>query len=69
MNAHILQPMIDYAGSQAAFARKIGAPPAFVWQWLTGRRPVSPKFARAIEAEFGMPRYVLRPDVFGNPPR
>lgn len=52
-------------GSQAAFARALDAPKALVWQWVSGRRPVSPKFARAIESKYGVSRHVLRPDVFG----
>lgn len=68
MTANILQPLIESAGSQAAFARRIGAAPAFVWQWLSGVRPISPRYARAIEAEFGVSRYVLRPNIFGQGP-
>lgn len=68
MSAPILQPLVDKVGSQAEFARRIGAAPALVWQWLDARRPVSPKYARAIEAEFGVSRHDLRPDVFGPAP-
>jgi|HigsolmetaAR204D_1030405.scaffolds.fasta_scaffold00993_14 Uncharacterized protein conserved in bacteria, prophage-related len=68
MSAHLLKPLIEQAGSQAEFARRIGAAPALVWQWLDGRRPVSPKFAREIEAKFGLSRHDLRPDIFGPPP-
>ena len=60
-----VRDLVHKEGSQAAFGRRIGAPPALVWQWLAGRRPVSPKFARLIEQEYGVSRHELRPDVFG----
>lgn len=68
MDTTPIQKAIDLAGTQAALARAIGAAPAFVNQWVTGRRPVAPKYARAIEETFGVSRHELRPDVFGPAP-
>lgn len=65
MNEQIKQLAVD-EGGQAAFARKIGASPALVWQWVNGLRPVSPRFAREIEAVYGVSVHDLRPDVFGQ---
>jgi DNA-binding transcriptional regulator YdaS (Cro superfamily) len=53
------------AGGQAALARLIGASPAFVYQWTTGRRPVPAEFCPKIErATQGQVRCEdLRPDI------
>lgn len=68
MSAILIRPLIENEGTQAEFARKIGATPALVWQWVEGRRPVSPRFAREIEAIYGVSRHDLRPDIFGPAP-
>lgn len=60
-----VQQAIEAAGSQSALAKAVNAAPQFVSQWVTGRRPVPPKFALAIEAVTGVSRHDLRPDVFG----
>ena len=65
MSDYSIRELADREGGQAAFARRIEAPPAFVWQWCEGKRPISPKFARKIEEVFGVSRHELRPDVFG----
>jgi len=57
------------AGSQAALAKAIGAAPPFVSQWVTGRRPVPPKFVLLIEKAFLVSRHELRPDIFGPVPK
>lgn len=63
-----IKSLCAQVGGQAEFGRRIGAAPAFVYQWVTDKRPVPPRFARAIEAEFGVSRHDLRPDVFGPAP-
>lgn len=52
-------------GGQAVLAREIGAAPAFVYQWATGRRSVPAEFCPKIErATHGAIRCEdLRPDV------
>lgn len=69
MNTHIATA-VAFAGSQTSLANLIGAAPAFVSQWVNGRRPVPPRFAREIETATGgkVTRYDLRPDVFGAAP-
>lgn len=52
------------AGSQAALARKIGRPQQTVNDWIVNERPVPPKDAMAIERETGVPKELLRPDVY-----
>lgn len=63
-----IQKAVHEAGSQTALAKAIGAAPQFVSQWVTGRRPVPPKFALLIERAFRVSRHELRPDVFGSAP-
>ncbi|AOH36864.1 transcriptional regulator [Luteimonas sp. JM171] len=55
-------------GGQAALARTLHVTPQFVSQWVTGKRPVPPRAALAIEEMFGVSRHELRPDVFGPVP-
>lgn len=52
-------------GGQAALAREVGAAPAFVYQWATGRRTIPAEFCPKIErATKGAIRCEdLRPDV------
>jgi DNA-binding transcriptional regulator YdaS (Cro superfamily) len=61
---------VDLCGTQASLARAINVPPALVWQWVNGRRPVAAKHCIGIEdATAGaVTRYDLRPDVFGPKP-
>ncbi|WP_298233621.1 Cro/CI family transcriptional regulator [uncultured Azohydromonas sp.] len=54
-----------FEGGQAGLARYLGVSPQAVSQWVTGRRPVPPKHALAIERATGVPSAQLRPDVFG----
>lgn len=67
MNA-IARVVQEVDGGQAGLARALDVTPQFVSQWVTGRRPVPPKTAIAIEARFGVSRHELRPDIFGPPP-
>lgn len=49
--------------SQQEFADKLGVSQSIVSQWIRGTTPVSPKMARLIEQETGIPRLkVLYPD-------
>ena len=52
--------------SQEAFASRIGVTQSMVSQWLTGKRPVSAKSARAIErvTEGEITRAKIRADLF-----
>jgi len=54
--------------SQAEFGKRVGVTQGMVWQWLQGKRPVSPTSAiqieRATDGEIG--RAELRPDLWGS---
>jgi hypothetical protein len=39
-----------------------------VRKWFNGENPPSTKHARLIEERFGIPRHLLRPDVWDPPP-
>lgn len=49
---------------QSEFARSIGVPPAMLYQWLRGIRPVAAKHCMKIETQTGgqVTRRELRPD-------
>lgn len=68
MSQTIIRELCDLAGGQAEFGRSIGAAPALVYQWVTGRRPVSVRYVLAIETKYGVSRHRLLPDVFGSDP-
>lgn len=53
------------AGGRKKFAERIGVTPQFVWQMQKGKRPIPPALCARIEAETGVKREVLRPDIFG----
>jgi DNA-binding transcriptional regulator YdaS (Cro superfamily) len=46
-------------------AKLLGISPQQMWRYENGERQVSPTRAAEIEAITGIPRAVLRPDVFG----
>lgn len=56
---------IESAGGRKALADLIGVTPQFVWQMQKGKRPIPPALCARIEAETGVKREVLRPDIFG----
>lgn len=58
----------ELPGGQAQLARELEVSPQFVSQLATGRRPVPPRQAIAIEEKYGVSRHELRPDVFGPAP-
>jgi DNA-binding transcriptional regulator YdaS (Cro superfamily) len=61
-----IQTAIDrYEMPQAAVARHLQVTPQAVNQWVKGLRPVPPKHVLVIEADTGVTRHELRPDVFG----
>jgi len=54
------------AGSQSAFGRLVGKRQSSVREWLkSGLLP--PEHVLTIEAETGISRHDLRPDIYGEP--
>ena len=70
MNTHLILKAVHAAGSQSGLAKAIQAPPALVWQWVHGRRPIAAKWCVPIETATGgqVTRHDLRPDIFGAGP-
>lgn len=65
-----IQTAIDrYEMPQAAVARHLQVTPQAVNQWVKGLRPVPPRHVLVIEADTGVTRHELRPDVFGPAPK
>jgi len=70
MNIAAIRRAIECLDSQAAFAKAVGVHPTFVSQWVTGRRPVPPRYCIPIEIAVrgAVTRHDLRPDIFGPAP-
>lgn len=62
----LIEKAIAQFDTAAAFAEEIGANPALVYQWRTGRRPVAPRWAIPIEeaTNGAVTARALCPDVF-----
>lgn len=70
MSTHPILKAVNTVGSQSGLAKAIGAPPALVWQWVHGQRPIAAKWCIPIETATGgqVTRHDLRPDIFGAGP-
>lgn len=60
-----MQAALRAAGGPSALARALGLVPSAVTQW----RSVPPRRVPAVAAITGIPRHVLRPDLYEAPPR
>lgn len=71
MAAHALQLALQAAGgNQSELARVCGCSQGAVWQMLNKPRPrLSHPFVLKVEAAYGIPRYLLRPDIYPAPER
>jgi DNA-binding transcriptional regulator YdaS (Cro superfamily) len=52
------------AGSQTAFGRLIGKRQSVVHDWLKAETPLPGELVLLVESELGIPRWVLRPDLY-----
>jgi DNA-binding transcriptional regulator YdaS (Cro superfamily) len=55
---------VDIAGSQSALARACGISQMAVWKWVQSSKRVSHEHVFAVEAATGVPRHLLRPDLY-----
>jgi DNA-binding transcriptional regulator YdaS (Cro superfamily) len=68
MSKKALEKACDKAGGQAPLAELIGTTQSQIWYWLNrATKGVPAEFAIKIEEKTGVPRYDLRPDIFGTP--
>ena len=59
---------IDRAGGQVALADKIRTSQSNVWHWLKrSKRGAPAEYVMPIEEHTGVPRHLLRPDIFPPP--
>jgi DNA-binding transcriptional regulator YdaS (Cro superfamily) len=63
-----LQLACQTVGGQKALAVRLGVTQSTVWYWLTrSKRGVPAEYVVPIEAETGIARHLLRPDIFPAP--
>jgi DNA-binding transcriptional regulator YdaS (Cro superfamily) len=55
---------VSHAGSQAAFARLIGVTQQAVSKWTADNKPLPHMHVLKVEAETGISRHELRPDLY-----
>ena len=67
-NMHAFKSYVSMAGGNAAAAKRLGITPGMVGHIKSGRRGVSVRIAKAIEADTNgfIRRETLRPDVYGE---
>jgi len=65
MTTVTIEQLVEKAGSQSDFARRIGTSQQLVSYWLSRRKNELPaEFVLAAEREFGISRHDIRPDIY-----
>lgn len=59
-----LKGSVDIVGSQSAFARLCGVSQTAVWKWLQSGKRLPAEHVLTVEAETGVSRHLLRPDIY-----
>lgn len=59
-----LQAAVNRAGSQSAIARLCGVGQPAVWKWLQSGKRLPAEHVLKVEAETGVSRHLLRPDIY-----
>jgi DNA-binding transcriptional regulator YdaS (Cro superfamily) len=62
--AEALRLAVQRAGTQTAFARLIGKRQAAISKWLKHRKSLAAEHVLTVEAETGVSRHLLRPDLY-----
>ena len=55
---------VRLAGSQGKLARTCEVSPTAVWKWLRQSRRLPAEFVLRVEAQTGVSRHLLRPDIY-----
>ena len=62
------QAALGMAGSQSGLARVCGCTQGAIWQMLQRPSPqLSTPYVLKVEAAYGIPRHLLRPDIYPAP--
>ncbi|WP_084455843.1 transcriptional regulator [Novosphingobium rosa] len=59
-----LEQAVLRAGGQSALARICKVSQTAVWKWLQSSKRLPSEHVFAVEAATGVPRYLLRPDIY-----
>lgn len=59
-----LQLAVQRAGGQTATARFCGVSQNTVWKWLQSSKRLPAEHVLVVERETGVPRWMLRPDIY-----
>jgi len=59
-----LQLAVDLAGGQSAMGRICKKTQPTVWKWLQTSKRLPPEHVLAVEADTGVSRHLLRPDIY-----
>lgn len=59
-----LERAVAEVGSQSAFARFVGVSQPTVWAWLNDGKLLPAEYVLKVEAETGVSRHDLRPDIY-----
>lgn len=52
------------AGSQTAFGKLIGKGQSVIHDWLRDEKPLPAEYVLTVEAELGISKHALRPDIY-----
>ncbi|MDB5663426.1 MAG: hypothetical protein JWN59_1764 [Sphingomonas bacterium] len=63
-----LKAAVVRSGSQSAFARLCGVSQTAVWKWLQSGKRLPAEYVLTTEAETGVSRHLLRPDLYPADP-
>jgi len=59
-----LQLAVDLVGGQSAMGRTCKKAQPTVWKWLQTSKRLPPEHVLSVEAETGVSRHLLRPDIY-----
>lgn len=59
-----LERAVEFAGNQSAFSRLLGVSQPTVWAWLNTAGRIPAEYVLKTEAETGVSRHDLRPDIY-----
>ncbi len=63
-----LKAAVQRIGSQSAMARLCGVGQPAVWKWLQSGKRLPAEHVLKVEAETGVSRHLLRPDIYPEEP-